>query len=79
MSKAKWTIVTVLCVLMFTIRTSSQTPQPVQLVIDPVIQKDATTGEKFGSHNGPPDWRDKTVEDTNILDAADAANQACTN
>jgi hypothetical protein len=36
-----------------------------------------TTGDKFTSRNGPPDWRDKTVEETNILDAEDAARQAC--
>ena len=36
-----------------------------------------TTGDKFGSHNGPPDWRDTTVERTNILDVEDAARQAC--
>jgi hypothetical protein len=36
-----------------------------------------TTGDKFTSHNGPPDWRDATVEQTNILDAEDAAKQAC--
>ena len=35
-----------------------------------------TTGEEFTSRNGP-DWRDKTVEETNILDAEDAARQAC--
>lgn len=35
------------------------------------------TGDKFGSHNGPPDWRDTTVERTNILDVEDAARQAC--
>jgi hypothetical protein len=38
-----------------------------------------TTGDKFTSHNGPPDWRDKTVEETNILDAEDAAKQASGN
>jgi len=36
-----------------------------------------TTGDKFTSRNGPPDWRDKTVEETNILDAEEAARQAC--
>lgn len=36
-----------------------------------------TTGDKFTSHNGPPDWRDVTVEQTNILDGNDAAKQAC--
>jgi hypothetical protein len=36
-----------------------------------------TTGDKFTSRNGPPDWRDKTVEETNILDGEDAARQAC--
>ena len=36
-----------------------------------------TTGDKATSRSGPPDWRDKTVEDTNIIDAEDAAKQAC--
>jgi hypothetical protein len=36
-----------------------------------------TTGDKFTSRNGPPDWRDKTFEETSILDAEDAARQAC--
>ena len=36
-----------------------------------------TSGDKVTSHNGPPDWRDKMVEETNILDAHDAAAQAC--
>ena len=36
-----------------------------------------TTGDKFTNRNGPPDWRDTTVEQTNILDADDAAKQAC--
>jgi hypothetical protein len=36
-----------------------------------------TTGDKFSNRNGPPDWRDKMVEETNILDAEDAAKQAC--
>jgi hypothetical protein len=36
-----------------------------------------TTGDKFTNRNGPPDWRDTTVEQTNILDANDAAKQAC--
>lgn len=36
-----------------------------------------TVGEKFTSRSGPPDWRDKTTEETNILDAEDAAKQAC--
>src|SRR5580704_3526889 len=41
MSRArKFAVVTAL-ILTFTILTSGQTPQPVQLVIDPVIQKDA--------------------------------------
>jgi len=35
------------------------------------------SGDKIMSHNGPPDWRDKAVEETNILDADDAAKQAC--
>ena len=35
------------------------------------------TGDNFTNHNGPPDWRDTTVEQTNILDAEDAARQAC--
>jgi hypothetical protein len=35
------------------------------------------TGDKFTNHNGPPDWRDTKVEHTNILDADDAAKQAC--
>ncbi len=35
-----------------------------------------TTDDKFTSRNGP-DWRDKTVEQTNILDSDDAARQAC--
>jgi hypothetical protein len=35
------------------------------------------TGDNFTNHNGPPDWGDKTVEKTNILDAEDAARQAC--
>jgi len=25
-----------------------------------------TTGDKFTNRNGPPDWRDTTVEQTNI-------------
>jgi hypothetical protein len=36
-----------------------------------------TTGDKFTSRSGPPDWRDENVERTNILDADDAARQAC--
>lgn len=36
-----------------------------------------TTGDKFTNHNGPPDWRDEEVERTNIVDAEDAAAQAC--
>src|ERR1700738_16307 len=36
-----------------------------------------TTGDKFTNRNGPPDWRDTTVKQTNILDADDAAKQAC--
>jgi hypothetical protein len=36
-----------------------------------------TTGDKFTNRNGPPDWRDTTAEQTNILDADDAAKQAC--
>jgi hypothetical protein len=36
-----------------------------------------TTGDKFSNRNGLPDWRDKMVEETNILDAEDAAKQAC--
>jgi hypothetical protein len=36
-----------------------------------------TTGDKFTNRNGPPDWRDTTVEQTNILDVDDAARQAC--
>jgi hypothetical protein len=36
-----------------------------------------TTGDKFTSRSGPPDWRDKTVEETNIIDAEDAAKQTC--
>jgi hypothetical protein len=35
------------------------------------------TGDEFTNHNGPPDWRDTKVEHTNILDAEDAASQAC--
>jgi hypothetical protein len=35
------------------------------------------TGDEFTNHNGPPDWRDIKVEHTNILDADDAAKQAC--
>jgi hypothetical protein len=36
-----------------------------------------TTGNNFTSRNGPPDWRDENVEQTNILDAEDAASAAC--
>ena len=36
-----------------------------------------TTGDKFTDRSGPPDWRDTTVEQTNILDADDATKQAC--
>ena len=36
-----------------------------------------TTGDKFTNRSGPPDWRDTTVEQTNIIDADDAAKQAC--
>jgi hypothetical protein len=36
-----------------------------------------TSGDKFTNRNGPPDWRDTAVEQTNILDADDAAKQAC--
>jgi hypothetical protein len=36
-----------------------------------------TTGDKFTSRSGLPDWRDENVEQTNILDADDAARQAC--
>jgi hypothetical protein len=36
-----------------------------------------TAGDKFTNRNGPPDWRDTTVEQTNIIDADDAAKQAC--
>jgi hypothetical protein len=36
-----------------------------------------TTGEKFTGRNGLPEWRDTVVEKTNILDAEDAARQAC--
>ena len=38
---------------------------------------DFTTGNNFTSRNGLPDWRDKNVERTNILDAEDAASAAC--
>ena len=34
-------------------------------------------GNKFANRSGPPDWLDETVERTNILDAEDAAKQAC--
>jgi hypothetical protein len=46
----------------------------VQVVIDYV---NFTAGDKFTSHNGPPDWRDAKVEETNIFDAEDAASQVC--
>ena|SRR5882672_9207357 len=36
-----------------------------------------TTGDGFTNRNGPPDWRDKTVEETNIPSTDDAAKQAC--
>jgi hypothetical protein len=36
-----------------------------------------TAGDKFSDRSGPPDWRDTKVEQTNILDADDAAKQAC--
>ena len=36
-----------------------------------------TEGDHFTSRNGHPDWRDESVERTNILDAEDAAAQAC--
>lgn len=42
-----------------------------------IVYVNFTTGEQFGSHNGPPDWRDEAVEQTNIFDADDAAKQAC--
>ncbi len=38
---------------------------------------DFTTGNNFTNRNGPPDWRDENVERTNILDAEDAASEAC--
>ncbi len=38
---------------------------------------DFTTGNNFTSRNGPPDWRDENVERTNIIDAEDAASEAC--
>jgi hypothetical protein len=38
---------------------------------------DFTTGDKFTSRSGPPDWQDENVERTNVLDAEDAARQAC--
>jgi hypothetical protein len=41
MSRARKFVVVTALILTFTILTSGQTPQPVQLVIDPVIQKDA--------------------------------------
>ena len=34
-------------------------------------------GDKFTNRSGPPDWRDETVERTNIFDAEDARKQAC--
>jgi hypothetical protein len=42
-----------------------------------IVYVNFTTGDKFTSRNGPPDWRDKAVEETNILDAEDATRQAC--
>lgn len=34
-------------------------------------------GNKFTNRSGPPDWRDETVERTNIFDAEDATKQTC--
>ena len=34
-------------------------------------------GNKFTNRSSPPDWRDETVERTNIFDAEDARKQAC--
>ena len=42
-----------------------------------IVYVNYTMDEKVMSHNGPPDWRDSTVERTNILDVEDAARQAC--
>jgi hypothetical protein len=36
-----------------------------------------TTSENFSDHDGPPDWFDPTVMKMGILDADDAAKQAC--
>jgi len=42
-----------------------------------MAQVSFTTDNNFTSRNGPPDWRDENVERTNILDAEDAASEAC--
>jgi hypothetical protein len=46
----------------------------VQVGIDYV---DFTTGDKFTPHNGLPDWRFQTEVGASLLDAEDAARQAC--
>jgi hypothetical protein len=46
----------------------------VQVGIDYV---DFTTGDKFTPHNGLPDWRFQTEVGASVLDAEDAARQAC--
>lgn len=42
MSRSRKFVVVTALILAFTILTSGQTAQPVQLVVGPVIQKDAT-------------------------------------
>jgi len=75
----------------FALRQPKEPPQETRMSYDPpcgfggrpqvgIAYVNFTIGDKFTSHNGPPDWRDKTVEKRTcstpkMLQGRRAANQ----